>query len=127
MVAGDEMDHSIIFNDNFYWYNIVDKTTDQQNNSNSQVPNLETNFDIAMENMSFGFNEIKVPVGQEITINIENLDSVPHDFFIQGLNEGSEIIQASESSTFKFTINEAGSFNVISNFHPSMQAKIVAE
>ena len=80
-----------------------------------------------MENMSFGFNEIKVPVGQEITLNIENLDSVPHDFFIQGLDQGSEIIQASQSSIFKFTINEAGSYDVICNFHPSMQAKIVAE
>ncbi|MBT5346520.1 hypothetical protein HOJ01_02020 [bacterium] len=127
MVAGDEMDHSIIFSDNFYWYNIVGKTNDPQVGSNSQVQNLKTTFNIVMENMSFGFNEIKVPVGEEITINIENLDSVPHDLFIQSLESGSEIIQGSESSTFKFTINDPGSYDVICNFHPSMQAKIVAE
>jgi len=127
MIAGDGQDHSIIFNDNFYWYHIVDKTEDPQNNTTNNNQNLETNFDVAMENMSFGFDEIKVPVGQEITINLENLDSVPHDFFIQGLDQGSEILQSSDSTTFTFTINEAGTYNVICNFHPSMQAKIVAE
>ena len=122
-VFDSSQSNELNFDNQIYWINTQEKPNTNTQNSSS----LTTNFDIAMENMSFGFNEIKVPVGQEITLNIENLDSVPHDFFIQGLDQGSEIIQASQSSIFKFAINEAGSYDVICNFHPSMQAKIVAE
>lgn len=127
LVAGKNKEYGIIFGDNFYWYHIVDKTQDSQSNTSTTNQNLETNFNIAMENMSFGFNEIKVPAGQEININLENLDSVPHDFFIQGLNQGSEVLASLESATFTFKIDEPGTYEVICNFHPSMKANIVVE
>lgn len=106
-----------------YWIHVIEKSATQEATS---ADNLETNFDITMQNMSFGIQELRIPVGQEITLNLENLDSVPHDFFIQGLAEGSEVLRTSETSTFKFTIEQAGTFQAICNFHPSMTVQIVA-
>lgn len=81
-------------------------------------------LDLSASNFEFDKTRIKVPVGQEITVNFSVLEGT-HDFTINGL-VNTDVLSAGDSETVTFTLENAGEINFFCSLHPQMIGTIIA-
>lgn len=58
----------------------------------------------------FDPNSITVSAGEEVTITINNADTIDHDFVIDEFNVDSGVLSGGESTTVSFTPSEPGTY-----------------
>jgi plastocyanin len=84
--------------------------------------------EVATDNV-FSIKAINVPVGQEITLNLDNKGQAAHNWNLTGVagDPKTDIISGGQQATVKFTIDKAGTFNFKCDVHPAeMTGKITA-
>lgn len=102
-----------------------------------------TTLSVEMSEFKFSPAAMVVVAGQEITINLSNNGAVEHDFSIlkKGISAktpfdrekqaGDILFQtklgANQSGTFKFTLPEAGEYQVICGIQGHMESGMVAK
>jgi plastocyanin len=84
--------------------------------------------EVATDNV-FSVKAVSVPVGQEITLNLDNKGQAAHNWNLTGVagDPKTDIISGGQQATVKFTIDKAGTFNFKCDVHPAeMTGKITA-
>lgn len=76
---------------------------------NNQATNLSQSIEVEGGMFYFKPNEIKVKVGEKVSITFKNVEGV-HDFVIDELNVRTNKIQAGETETVEFTPEIPGSY-----------------
>ncbi len=77
----------------------------------SGTSELETAI-VEVEAFEFGFkeDEIIVEAGQKVSLTIKNTGKMMHDFVVEGTDVRTNIINAGESDTIEFVIDEPGEY-----------------
>jgi plastocyanin len=79
-------------------------------------------FDVKIDNFSFGPQAITVPVGA--TIAWTNRDDIPHTVVSEGLFK-SKVLDTDEKFSYRF--DKAGTYSYFCSLHPKMTGKVVVE
>jgi plastocyanin len=80
-----------------------------------------TQLTLVAENIAFDTETLTAPVGEEVTIEYDNRDDVPHNLHIlteDGEEPATEIETGPVTQTLTFTIDEAGSYTYVCDVHP---------
>src|SRR5690349_16884255 len=57
---------------------------------------------------------ITVPVGQSVTVTLQNKGTVRHDWTVEGLDQAVQVVaEPSKSASVTFTLSKAGTFKVV--------------
>lgn len=99
----------------------VDVISDEVADSIEAEATTPTEVEIKIEN--YAYDEKTVTVKAGTTVVWENYDSAPHTVTGDGLDSG----KMSKGDVYSYTFTEAGTYEYICTYHPSMKGKVVVE
>lgn len=59
---------------------------------------------------AFNPNRIEVPVNQEVTLQLENVNSIDHDFILEAFGVASDTLGGGEAQSLSFTPGQTGEY-----------------
>lgn len=88
------------------------------------APDAQTEIILVAQNITFDQDILTVPVGEEVTVTYEHLDSgVSHNLHVivsSERNFSTVITSGPVTQTLTFTINEAGTYTFQCDMHPDV-------
>ena len=88
------------------------------------APDAQTEIILVAQNITFDQDILTVPVGEEVTVTYEHLDSgVSHNLHVivsSERNFSTVITSGPVTQTLTFTINEAGTYTFQCDVHPDV-------
>ena len=90
----------------------------------SQGPATHDAVELTIEDGTFDAKELKLPVGEEVTVEITNRDGESHDFAIDALELNTGTIESGGVATATFTVPQ-GSVRFACSYHDDMRGSIV--
>ena len=89
-----------------------------------QAKAAATEFQVKIDNFSFGPSDLTVPVGS--TVTWINQDDVPHNVrSTDGKDIKSPVLDTDQK--FTFTFSQAGTYAYYCSIHPKMTGKVVVQ
>ncbi len=77
---------------------------------------------------------LRVPVGQQVTLTLENRGAALHDWRVLGTTDSggapiqTALLKAGEAATIQFTINQSGNYPFYCEVHPvEMRGSLIVE
>lgn len=94
-------------------------------NSGEVTQQKAQNFDVKIDNFSFGPASLNVPVGSTVTWT--NRDDIPHTVVSSDDPKvfKSKVLDTDEK--FSFTFTKAGTYSYFCSIHPKMTGKVIAQ
>jgi plastocyanin len=84
-----------------------------------------TSFTQVATDNKFSVTEVTVPVGAEVTVNVDNQGTQPHNWHLQGVKDAegkdiaTELKPGPNTQSIKFTLAQGGSFAFVCDAHPA--------
>jgi mono/diheme cytochrome c family protein/plastocyanin len=103
-------------------------TTSPTETGTAQPP--QTEFTIIATDNAFDITSLTVPVGQEVTITMQNQGVAVHNVHVPDLNGVMDpvAVQGGQTGVVRFTAASAGTFSFLCDFHPvEMTGTITAQ
>jgi plastocyanin len=89
----------------------------------SQGAAREDAVEIVIDDMAFGPDVLELEPGQEVTVEVSNEDSMPHDFVLQSLDVSTGTIEPGGVATATFTVPPSDT-TFVCTIHPDMTGRI---
>jgi plastocyanin len=102
-----------------------------------EQPATGTDITLVAESLAFNTEEIGFPPAEQVSVTLDNQDTVPHDFAIYPDEEAATARQndifageqapAGSETTYEFESPEAGDYYFLCTIHPTMNGTVVVE
>jgi nitrite reductase (NO-forming) len=89
----------------------------------AQGPAQDNAVEIVMDDMAFDPEVLEFEPGQEVTVEVTNEDSMPHDFVIESLDVSTGTIGSGGVATASFPV-PPGDTTFVCTIHPDMTGRI---